>query len=188
MCQFKPSLKEFFFFSSLFKSVHCWCFLQRCYMYVWPMFGLMLSVFVCILEGLFIGEVTTSWSSLNMDLKFFSTWDHSLDYFWLFLVRKSLVFESCGMFSLQEVGLFNKSIDLKSLWLLYIFDNIDISCGDCIHFRCIITVFPKDLSYSSWKVFKVKQMYCCRLIVRALCGPSEGFLGAKWALPMQGQC
>ncbi len=32
-----------------------------------------------ILEGLFIGEVTTSWSSLNMDLKLFSIWDHSLD-------------------------------------------------------------------------------------------------------------
>ncbi len=31
--------------------------------------------------------------------------DCSLDYFWLFLVRKSLVFESCGVFSLQEFGL-----------------------------------------------------------------------------------
>ncbi len=42
-------------------------------MYVWPTFGLMLigSLFVCILEGLFIGEVTISWSSLNMNLKLF---------------------------------------------------------------------------------------------------------------------
>lgn len=109
MCHFKPSLKEFIFF--VFVKVYIAdVFFCRWYTYVWPMFGLMLrfydSVFVCILEGPFISEVTTSRSSLNMDLKFFSMWDHSLDCFWLFLFRKSLVLGSCGMFSLKEAGLF----------------------------------------------------------------------------------
>ncbi len=56
-----------------------------------------------------------------LDLKLFSTWRHSLDYFRLFLVRKSLVFESCGMFSLQEVGLFicyQPTSAMDSVWTL----------------------------------------------------------------------
>ncbi len=68
-----------------------------------------------------IGDATTSWSSLNMELKLFSTWDHCLYYVWLFLVRKSLVFESCGVFSLQEVGFFicyQPSSAMDSVWTL----------------------------------------------------------------------
>ncbi len=47
--------------------------LHVCMAYVWIDAKSLRQWFVCILEGLFIGEVTTSWSSLNMDLKLFST-------------------------------------------------------------------------------------------------------------------
>ncbi len=63
MCNFKPSLK--FFFSFYLK------------VYIADVFAEMLHV--CMAYVWIDAKVTTSWSSLNMDLKIFSMWDHSLD-------------------------------------------------------------------------------------------------------------
>ncbi len=57
-----------------------------------------------------------------------------------------------------------------------------------IHFRCIVTVFPKDLSYSSWEVLIVKQKYCCRLNEGCPCRASaKGPTFCQWA-NSQGPC
>ncbi len=75
-------------------------------LYVW-IYAKNLRQFICmILEELFIGEVNTSWSSLNMDLKLFSMWDHSLDQesgvweLWcVFITRGWIIHLLSGVFS-----------------------------------------------------------------------------------------